>query len=170
MLPFSFHISCGSVTKQHGGLRSSVYRLIVQDDSFAILFLLKILVGLLLQWLHKWWQSLLFCFMSENSTTKIEMVGEPINPFRIAWFHNFRSVVSPVILGWSTAQPVLSKYLSTIEKCLLNTGTFMLISHHWEPKHWPLKIGCLLNRGATVTGFTVGCFICLILAFFYTPS
>ena len=58
-----------------------------------------------------------------------------------------------------TAQPVLSKYLSTIENCLLNagcllnTGTFILISHNWEPKHRPLKIGCLLNRGGQCDRF-----------------
>ena len=26
---------------------------------------------------------------------------------------------------------------------------FFLFCHDWEPKHWPLNTGCLLNRGAT---------------------
>ena len=48
ILPFSLHVSCSSVAKQHGSMWCSVYCFIVEYDSFAILFLLKILVGFLL--------------------------------------------------------------------------------------------------------------------------
>ena len=74
-------------------------------------------------------------------------------PYAFFVFEHFPLCTLSFAENLNTVQPVLSKHIRdnqkvlALDRCLLNTGQFILICHDWEPKHWPVNTGCMLNRG-----------------------
>ena len=56
-------------------------------------------------------------------------------------------IVKSYIVDNNTVKPVLSKHLGksqkvvALDRCLPNTGKFILNFHLWDFKKWPLKTG-----------------------------